>query len=320
MEDSAQRSWMRFVLWAAGAYNLVWGMAVVLFPQAPFGWLGLPYPNYVEIWQCLGMVVGVYGVGYLIASFDPLRHWPMILVGLLGKVLVPIGFAWAASKGSLPWTAGWTIVTNDLIWWVPFGLILNATYRDFLQQHRSASREVLQLALRTKTNQEMTLLEMSRRWPTMVVFLRHTGCTFCREAAADIARQRRQIEKNETRIVLVYMGDEAHGDRFFSKYGLDDLPRVSDPSALLYRAFGLGRGSVGQLFGPAVWVRGFQAGIVEGHGVGKLEGDGFQMPGVFLLFHGAVLRSFVHQSAADRLDYVKFAHLDEAVGAYQIPA
>lgn len=81
-------------------------------------------PNYPEIWQCLGMVVGVYGIGYAIAAFDPVRHWPIVLVGLLGKLLGPIGFLWYALAGTLPWRGGWLNVTNDLIWWVPFALIL----------------------------------------------------------------------------------------------------------------------------------------------------------------------------------------------------
>jgi hypothetical protein len=41
------------------------------------------------IWQCLGMVIGVYGVGYFIASRDPVRHWPIVFVGLLGKIFWP---------------------------------------------------------------------------------------------------------------------------------------------------------------------------------------------------------------------------------------
>ena len=61
------------------------------------------------------MIVGVYGLGYAIAMSDPIRHWPIVLVGLLGKLFGPIGFNWAASKGELPWNAGLTIVTNDLI-------------------------------------------------------------------------------------------------------------------------------------------------------------------------------------------------------------
>ena len=116
---------MSCTLILAGVYNVAWGAVVVLFPRAPFGWAGLEPPDrYIEIWQCLGMVVGVYGIGYLIAARDPLRHWPIVLVGLLGKVLGPIGFLNAAVRGDLPWAFGWVNLTNDLIWWAPFGLIL----------------------------------------------------------------------------------------------------------------------------------------------------------------------------------------------------
>jgi small multidrug resistance pump len=120
---------MAWVLWAASIYNLAWGGVVILFPDMPFDWAGMDLPNYPEIWQCLGMVVGVYGVGYAIAATNPLRHWPIVLVGLLGKIFGPIGFLNAASRGRLPWRAGWTLVTNDLIWWVPFTAILILAYR-----------------------------------------------------------------------------------------------------------------------------------------------------------------------------------------------
>jgi hypothetical protein len=65
------------------------------------------------------------------------------------------------------------------------------------------------------------------------------------------------------------------------------------------------------LFGPKVWWRGFQAGVLNRHGAGRLQGDGFQMPGVFLVFHGQILRSFRHQSAADRPDYTYFVKQHE---------
>lgn len=116
--------WMRWTLRAAAVYNLVWGGLIIVFPLQPFEWLGMQPPRYPELWQCIGMIVGVYGVGYWIAAGDPLRHWPIVLVGLLGKVFGPIGFIMAATRGSLPWAAGWTILTNDLIWWVPFAGIL----------------------------------------------------------------------------------------------------------------------------------------------------------------------------------------------------
>ncbi|MDQ3649928.1 MAG: alkyl hydroperoxide reductase [Acidobacteriota bacterium] len=126
---TATARWMTAVLLAAGIYNLAWGALAVLFPLAIFHWARMEPPNHPQIWQCVGMIVGVYGVGYIIAAFDPARHWPIVLVGLLGKLLGPIGFLQAALDGAWPWRMGWTIITNDLIWWIPFVLILVHAYR-----------------------------------------------------------------------------------------------------------------------------------------------------------------------------------------------
>jgi hypothetical protein len=133
---------------------------------------------------------------------------------------------------------------------------------------------------------------------------------------ADIARQRRSIEAAGAAIVLVHMGEDQCGREFFARYSLNGVAQISDPKATLYKAFGLPRGTLRMLFGPRVWWRGFEAGILNRHGIGRLAGDGFQMPGLFLVFHGQVLRSFRHQSAADRPDYARFVReleLPEAV-------
>jgi small multidrug resistance pump len=121
--------WMRSVLIAAGAYNLVWGGLAILAPEFSFRIVGMQPPRYPELWQCIGMIVGVYGVGYLAAATDPLRHWPITLVGLLGKVFGPIGFAGALISGRFPLAFGWNILTNDLIWWLPFAGILWAAWK-----------------------------------------------------------------------------------------------------------------------------------------------------------------------------------------------
>ena len=120
--------WARAALITAAVYNVAWGCWVVLLPEMAFRLAGMNPPRYSEIWQCVGMIVGVYGVGYAIAATDPLRHWPIVLVGLLGKVFGPIGFVDAALRGALPWAVGWTILTNDLIWWVPFGAVLHRAW------------------------------------------------------------------------------------------------------------------------------------------------------------------------------------------------
>lgn len=298
---------MRHVLLAAAAYNILWGLWVGLFPGQLFEWTGAEPPNYPEIWQCVGMFVGVWGFGYLAAAMNPLRHWPVVMVGFLGKIFGPLGFLWAVWRERFPAEFGWVIVFNDLIWLVPFGMILYSAYDHWVGQKRIVSPEVQRMALRTKTNLGMTLEELSRLSPVMLVFLRHLGCTFCREALSDLGKAKRQIEETGTRVVLVHMSREETAAEMVARYGLANVDRVSDPKQSVYKAFGLSRGRFLDLFGPKVWWRGFQAGVLGRHGVGALDGDGFQMPGVFVIFHGEVIRSYIHQSAADRPDYVQLA-------------
>jgi len=295
---------MKLVLAAAGFYNIVWGSLVVFAPNLFFDLARLPQPNYPEIWQCVGMVVGVYGVGYWIASGDPLRHWPIVLVGLMGKVLGPIGMVKAIYEGRLPASFAWISVSNDLIWWVPFGLILVHASRSDQEKQRAFSPDIQGWAMRAKSQFGVSILEHSKLRPVLLVFLRHVGCTFCREALSDLSAMRSEIEASGSQIVLVHMGREEAAETILAKYKLGDVPRVWDPKVSLYRAFGLEKGALAQLFGPKVWVRGFSAGLLGRHRMGKSDGDVTQMPGVFLVFHGEILKSYRHQSAADRPDYV----------------
>ena len=122
------------VLAVAAVYNIAFGAWAVLFPASAFDLAGLEQPNYPELWQCIGMIVGVYGIGYAIAARDPVRHWPIVLVGLLGKILGPIGFLGAVLNDRVPTEAGLIILTNDLIWWPGFALALWVAWR----AHRDA--------------------------------------------------------------------------------------------------------------------------------------------------------------------------------------
>jgi AhpC/TSA antioxidant enzyme len=132
--------------------------------------------------------------------------------------------------------------------------------------------------------------------------LRHSGCTFCREALSAIAASRARAEEAGIRIVLVHMGDWAGMSHLLEKYNLTGIGCISDPEQKLYRVFGLRRGRIGQLLGPKVWWRAIQAGILNGHGVGRPTADAAQMPGMFLLKQLEVVGSFRHGSKADRPD------------------
>ncbi|MEM8835361.1 MAG: SelL-related redox protein [Planctomycetota bacterium] len=321
---SKSPAWMGVVLRLAGIYNILWGAWVVFAPGMLFDWFGIDRPQPIEIWQCVGMIVGVYGVGYWVAASNPARHWPIVLVGMLGKIFGPIGFAQAVFDGIFPPAFGLTILTNDLIWWVPFSLILVHAYRErgrrVAQSIERTSVDVREALAGIRTSAGDPLLELSHRGPVLLVFLRHLGCTFCREALADVARDRASIEANGATIALVHMSDDAVAEKFSAKYGLGDVARISDPEKRLYNAFDLARGSLGQLFGLEVWLRGFDAGVLHKHAVGKLEGDGFQMPGAFLVHDGAIVAAFRHESAGDRPDYCAIADHDPSEAPVPEPA
>lgn len=288
---------------AAGVYNLAWGSLTVLYPAWLFRLTGLDQPNYPFIWQCVGMIVGVYGIGYLAAARSPARHWPIVLVGFLGKIFGPLGYASGVLRSEVPPEFGWTLLTNDLIWWVPFAMILYHAFRVNSDTAPSGVPDLSVTLSDSRTGAGQSIAELSTRGPVLVVLLRHTGCTFCREAIADLARSVDRIETAGVRLVLVHQGQDADIRPLLVRHGLERIDRVSDPEKRLYRALELGRGTFGQLFGPSVWLAGVRT-TLRGHRVGRLVGDGFQMPGAFLIRDCVVVSAHRHRTAAERPDYV----------------
>lgn len=155
------------------------------------------------------------------------------------------------------------------------------------------------------TNQGDTVLALSFSNPVLLVFLRHFGCTFCREALADIAKLRPSIETAGIQVVFVHMTTGASAEKYFHRYGLDNAVYVSDPDCLFYAKFGLMKGTFNQLFGLQSLIRGFETAVVKGHGMNFPQqlGDGFQMPGVFVIHEGEIKDAFVHKLSHDRPDY-----------------
>ena len=131
----ARRRIHRFTFCAAGIYNILWGLYSVADPQWLFKFSGMPSQNYPQIFACLGMVIGLYGIIYLEVARAPERGWPLAAVGLMGKILGPIGLARLIWSGEWPFSTAVLSLTNDLIWWIPFTLYLYdawPSYRDML--------------------------------------------------------------------------------------------------------------------------------------------------------------------------------------------
>ncbi len=169
------------------------------------------------------------------------------------------------------------------------------------------SNNIKNIFNRMKTNRGDSVQSLSMHQPIMVIFLRHFGCTFCREALAELSHKRATIEKKGSKLVFVHMADNETADRYFNRYNLPDVEHISDPDCEYYSALGLVKGNFKQLFGLSSWIRGFEAGIIEGHGIGKQMGDGFQMPGVFIVQGGRIREHYIHKLSSDKPNYEELA-------------
>src|SRR6266536_726455 len=133
----------RVVFCAAGIYNIAWGLYSVYDPQWLFRFAGLPPLNHPQIFACLGVVVGLYGIIYFEVARVPERSFLLAAIGLLGKILGPIGL------GRLIWNGVWpasTIVlclTNDLIWWIPFSIYLYDSWPIFIANFRRSEKDTV---------------------------------------------------------------------------------------------------------------------------------------------------------------------------------
>jgi peroxiredoxin len=139
--------------------------------------------------------------------------------------------------------------------------------------------------------------------PALVVFLRSFGCTFCREAMADVAAARSELRATGANVVFVHGGSPEEAAPWFTKYGLGDVSIVSDPSLAHYQAFGLGRTDATALVNPKVWTRGAVCALSHGFG-GQTVEMMRQLPGVFVVQGDRILAEYRHRSPADRPDYV----------------
>lgn len=168
----------------------------------------------------------------------------------------------------------------------------------------------LQVIQEMNTVNGKNVAELSFKHPVCLIFLRHFGCVFCKEALHDISELRAQIEDKNVELVFVHMAQQDIADEYFKEFKLSGVLHISNPHKDLYRAFGLMKGTVSQLYGLSTWIRGFGAQTKQY----KLEvaehlGDSTQMPGMFLIKNGEVTKQFIHRRASQRPDYQDFLSL-----------
>jgi hypothetical protein len=147
--------------------------------------------------------------------------------------------------------------------------------------------------------------------PTLLVFLRHFGCIFCKEMLRDV-RDASRAGVSYPRVIVFCQADLDEATAFFAKHW-PEAHVVCDPSKAFYDGVGLTHGTFAQMFGPRVWACGVRA-VSKGNMQSlRIIGDPWTMPGTLAVdASGAVVWQHTFQHAGDHPDYKRVPELMRA--------
>ena len=87
---------------------------------------------------------------------------------------------------------------------------------------------------RFQTESAADLLDLTQESPVLLIFLRHFGCSFCRETLDRVSQIRSTLKSRGVRPVFVHLGTPERAKPYFEYYQLGDVERISNPDATLY--------------------------------------------------------------------------------------
>lgn len=144
---------------------------------------------------------------------------------------------------------------------------------------------------------------------TLLVFLRHFGCIFCRETVGELRKAADEVE-GFPEVLFFFQGTPTEG-RAFLRRDWPEARAVADPDLEFYERFGVRRASYLESLGPSVLIAGRRA-RKKGYEAGPLSGDIWRMPGIFAVEGERVIWSFHPRHAADHPDFGEIPSLIRA--------
>jgi hypothetical protein len=141
---------------------------------------------------------------------------------------------------------------------------------------------------------------LGERWerrPVVLVWLRHYGCLFCREQAAEMCAAKAEIVSLGADLVFVGNGTPSQARDFQQQFAPEDTV-LTDPDLRTYGIIGA-RGGVLNTVGPRAWRAGLRA-LRRGARQTRVKGHPFQQGGVLVIGPGdRVLYTYISKAAGD---------------------
>jgi peroxiredoxin len=168
-----------------------------------------------------------------------------------------------------------------------------------------------QMTVLDETGAAVSLGAFWARRPTVLAFVRHLGCIFCRQQVAGLSKRAPEIERRGGVLVVVAPSRAEHIAGFRESTGYKG-PLFVDPTLRAFKTAGLVRGRA-STYHPLAVLRGIRAMAQGFRQVGR-QGDIVQQGGTFVLGPGDRVRyEWRDRYAGDHPD------LDEVVDAVPSP-
>jgi hypothetical protein len=120
---------MTFVLRFAGTYNLLAGACMICFYHEGYKMLGVPKPELILPVQVMGILVGLFGVGYHLVAANPVENRNILMLGFWSKALSSVAAFYYVGVGELPLGFVPVLFFSDVIYLPPFYVIMQRLYR-----------------------------------------------------------------------------------------------------------------------------------------------------------------------------------------------
>lgn len=120
--------WMRYLLRFVGGYNVLAGIGMMIFYHEGFRFLNVDKPTLMLPLQLVGVMVGLFGVGYWLVARNPVENRNVLTLGFFSKFLGSILGVTYVAIGKLPVAFLPILFFADIIYLVPFLLIMRRLY------------------------------------------------------------------------------------------------------------------------------------------------------------------------------------------------
>ncbi|MBW2241490.1 MAG: hypothetical protein JRH01_05845 [Deltaproteobacteria bacterium] len=135
---------------------------------------------------------------------------------------------------------------------------------------------------------------------TLLVFLRHFGCVFCRETLGDL-REASEADESFPDVIFFSQASPMESRVFLRRYW-PGARAVSDPDEFFYDGFGIERASKLTIFSPQVFAAKRRA-AAKGHQGGERSGDIWRMPAAFVVEGDQILWAYEPKHPGDHPDF-----------------